>query len=113
MAFTEITLTRDYRLAQAATEITGLKVRLTPSAAMTNTGDTVLPIAVEATVGADGELPIAVAANTDPDTTPADTSYTVREYVPGTGYSRTYSVVVPHDAASATADLATLEAAGA
>ncbi|MFR9807050.1 sialate O-acetylesterase [Pseudonocardia sp. RS010] len=109
MAFTEITLTRSYRLAKAGEPLAGMRLRFTPTAAMTNAGDTVLPKVVEAAVDAEtGELSVALAANTDPDTTPAGTGYVVRELV-GTSYARQYAVVIPHDAAGATVDLGTLD----
>lgn len=102
MAFTYVTITRDYDLADG-NQPRGI-VSFTPTAPMTN-GPTVVEAEVGRALDVDGNLSITVAANTDPATTPTGTSYLVRESISGTVTK--YYVQVPHDA-GATIDLATL-----
>lgn len=102
MAFTFVTITRDYDLADGVDPVG--EVSFTPTAPMTN-GATVVAAPVTRILDIDGILSIPLAANTDPATTPAGTSYLVKEVI--AGVSRSYYVQIPHNAGSAI-DLSTL-----
>lgn len=104
MAFTTVTVTRDYDLADG-TDPTGT-VTFTPTTPMIN-GVTVVAAPVVARLDVDGLLSIELAANTDPGTLPSDDSYYLVQEVIG-GASRSYYVQIPHDAGS-TIDLSTLD----
>lgn len=103
MAFTTVTITRDYDLADGA-DPTGT-VTFTPTSPMVN-GPTVVAAPVVARLDVDGVLTIQLAANTDPATLPTGSSYLVHESVGGA--SRSYYVQVPHGLGSSI-DLATLD----
>lgn len=103
MAFTTVTVTRDYDLANGA-DPAGT-VTFTPTAPMVN-GPTVVAAPVVGTLDVDGLLSIDLAANTDPATLPIGVSYLVKEVVGGA--SRSYYVVIRHDIGS-TVDLSTLD----
>lgn len=98
MAFTVVTVTADYDLANGL-DPAGT-VYFTPSAPMVN-GTTVVAAPVSRTVDVDGLLSIPLAANTDPATVPSGTTYLVQEVLGGV--ARSYSVVVPHNAGSTVA----------
>lgn len=102
MAFTTVTVTCDYDLADGR-DPNGT-VTFTPTAPMVN-GPTVVAAPVTRTLDIDGILSIPLAANSDPSTTPLGTSYLVEEVV--AGVTRRYYVTVPHNAGS-TIDLSTL-----
>jgi hypothetical protein len=104
VAFTTVTLTRDYDLADG-TDPTGT-VTFTPTTPMVN-GVTVVAAPVVARLDADGLLSIELAANTDPATLPAPTGYYLVQEVIG-GVARSYYVQIPHNLGS-TIDLATLD----
>lgn len=101
--FTQVTVTRDYDLATGAAP-SGV-VYFTPSAWLVN-GVTVPPVAVAAALDTVGQITVDLFANTDPATAPAGSYYTVREVIVGQP-TRTYRVVIPHNAGS-TIDLSTL-----
>jgi hypothetical protein len=102
MAFTFVTITRDYDLADGIDPVG--EVSFTPTAPMTN-GPTVVAAAVTRALDFDGLLSIPLAANTDPATTPVGTSYLVKEVIEGV--SRSYYVQIPHNGGSVI-DLSTL-----
>jgi hypothetical protein len=104
VAFTIVTVTRDYDLADG-TDPAGT-VTFTPSTPMIN-GVTVVAAPVVARLDVDGLLSIELAANTDPGTLPSDDSYYLVKEVIG-GASRSYYVQIPHDA-GAVIDLSTLD----
>jgi hypothetical protein len=104
VAFTTVTVTRDYDLADG-TDPTGT-VTFTPTAPMIN-GVTVVAAAVTERLNVDGRLTIELAANTDPDTLPSpDGYYLVKEVIAGA--TRSYYVQIPHDQGS-DIDLSTLD----
>jgi hypothetical protein len=104
VAFTIVTVTRDYDLADG-TDPAGT-VTFTPSTPMIN-GVTVVAAPVVARLDVDGLLSIELAANTDPGTLPSDDSYYLVKEVIG-GASRSYYVQIPHDLGSSI-DLSTLD----
>lgn len=103
-SFTHVTITRDYDLATGEAP-TG-KVWFTPSGWLLNNKVTVVAAAVPAVLDVDGRISLGLAANTDPDTVPVDSYYTVREEIIGQP-TRSYKVSVPYDE-GLTVDLATL-----
>lgn len=103
MAFTTVTVTRDYDLADG-TDPTGT-VSFTPTTPMVN-GPTVVAAKVTHRLDVDGVLSIDLAANTDPATVPTGSYYLVQEVVGGA--TRSYYVQIPHDL-GASIDLATLD----
>jgi hypothetical protein len=103
MAFTQVTVTRDYDLATGDAP-TGT-VYFTPSDWLVNEV-TVAPVAVAAPLNVAGQITIDLFANSDPATVPADSNYLVREVIVGQP-TRSYRVVIPHDAGSSL-DLSTL-----
>jgi hypothetical protein len=107
VAFTVVTLTRDYDFADGA-DPAGT-VSFTPVVPMIN-GVTVVTAKVTARLDLDGLLNVALAANTDPATLPTGSSYLVEESIGGA--SRKYYVQVPHDQGSPL-DLSTLDTLGA
>lgn len=105
MAFTFVTITADYDLANGA-DPTGA-VSFIPSEPMVN-DETVVSAAVTRSLNIDGVLRIELAANTDPaTTTPSgdDAYYLVEESIGGA--VRRFSVTIPHNA-GAELDLADL-----
>lgn len=106
MAFTTVTVTRDYDLADG-TDPTGT-VSFTPTAPMVN-GPTVVAAKVTHRLDVDGVLSIELAANTDPATVPVDSAYLVEEDIGGV--RRSYYVEIPHDQGS-TLDLSDLASVG-
>lgn len=102
MAFTTITVTCDYDLADG-TDPAG-EITFTPTQPMVN-GTTVVAAPVVGKLDVDGILSIQLVANTDPGTVPTGTSYEVREDIGGA--ARTSWVVIPHGAGSPI-DLSTL-----
>ncbi|WP_181778916.1 hypothetical protein [Pseudonocardia pini] len=96
MAFTYVTLVRRYLLPSGA-PATG-KVRITPTQPMVNANTTVAA-PVETVLDVEGDLTVLVAANTDPETLPADprVAYRVVEDITGQA-RRSYLIEVPHDA---------------
>jgi hypothetical protein len=107
MTFTQVTLTRDYDLADGTDPLTGW-VQATPTAPMYNAGVTIPAVPVRRDLDIDGLLALPLVANTDPATTPTGVSYKIEELIQGVG--RTYYVTVPHGAGS-TLDMATLATA--
>jgi hypothetical protein len=103
VAFTQVTVTRDYDLATG--EAPSGTVYFTPSTWLVN-GVTIPPVRVAAALDVAGQISVTLFANTDPATDPAGSYYTVLEVILGQP-TRTYRVAVPHDAGS-TIDLATL-----
>lgn len=109
MAFTQVTVTRDYDLATGSAP-TGT-VSFTPSDWLVNSGVTVVAAAVVAHLDVDGQIAVALAANTDPDTTPADSYYLVQEDIIGQP-RRIYQITIPSDIGGFTVALTYLEDAG-
>ena len=103
MAFTTVTVTRDYNLADG-TDPAGT-VTFTPTAVMVN-GPTVVTAPVVARLDVDGLLSIQLAANTDPGTIPTGSYYLVQELIGGV--ARSYYVQIRHDA-GLSVNLASLE----
>ena len=97
VGFTHVTVTRDYDLATGDAP-TGA-VYFTPSDWLVNDGVTIPAARVTARLDAQGAITIDLAANTDPDTVPTGSSYTVREEITGQPV-RTYQVIIPHDIGS-------------
>jgi hypothetical protein len=95
VAFTHVTLTRDYDLSGGDPPIG--TVSFTPSAWLVNSSVTVPAAPVTAALDAAGVITIALAANTDPATVPADSYYTVAEDIVGQA-RRSYRIYVPHNA---------------
>lgn len=110
MAFTTVTITCDYDLADG-TDPVGT-VSFTPTAPMIN-GTTVVAAKVTERLNVDGILTVELAANTDPVTAPTGVAYLVEESIGGA--TRSYYVQIPHDQGAALnlADLATIGAAPA
>jgi hypothetical protein len=102
--FTYVTIICDYDLATGAAP-TG-KVSFTPSEWMVNTGATVIAAPVQVQLNADGVISVALAANTDPGTTPTGSYYTVEEEIVGQP-RRSYKIRIPYNQGGAI-DLATL-----
>jgi hypothetical protein len=107
VAFTQVTVTRDYDLATGDAP-TGT-VSFTPSQWLVN-GTTVPAAAVTVALDVAGVITVDLFANTDPATVPAGSYYTVREDIVGQP-RRTYTVIIPHDFSS-TIDLSGLVGAG-
>lgn len=93
MAFTQVTVSQDYTLADG-TEPSGT-VTFTPTAAMANGGVAVPAAPVVARLNSGGAISITLDANTDPATEPSGTAYKVDELI--NGIPRSYTVRVPHD----------------
>lgn len=93
-AYTHVVVTRDYDLATG--EAPSGVVYFTPSTWLLNSGVTLVPAPVPATLNDLGQISISLAANNDPDTTPAGSHYQVREVIAGQP-ERTYKVVIPCD----------------
>lgn len=110
MAFTTVTITQDYDLADG-TDPTGT-VSFTPTAPMVN-GPTVVAAKVTHRLDVDGLLSIELAANTDPVTAPSGVAYLVEEDIGGA--VRSYYIQVPYDggASIALSDLASVGVAPA
>jgi hypothetical protein len=94
VAFTYVTVARDYDLATSEPPTGGLY--FTPSDWMVNDGVTIVPAPRFVPLDSAGVAQVTLAANTDPATLPADTTYTVREVISGQP-ERTYQVTVPHN----------------
>jgi hypothetical protein len=103
VAFTTVTVTRDYDLADG-TDPAGT-VTFTPTSPMVN-GVTVVAAPVAGRLDVDGVLSIELAANTDPATLPTGSYYLVKEVI--SGATRSYYVQIPHDSGSLI-NLSTLE----
>lgn len=110
MAFTTVTITNDYDLADG-TDPVGT-VSFTPTAPMVN-GTTVVAARVTERLNVDGMLIVELAANTDPTTQPAGAAYLVEESIGTAGReaTRRYYVQIPHDQGSTVA-LSSLASAG-
>lgn len=106
MAFTTVTVTCDYDLADG-TDPAGT-VSFTPTVPMIN-GTTVVAAKVTQRLDIDGILTIQLDANTDPATQPSGAAYLVEESIGGA--TRKYYVTIPHDQGS-TLDLSTLATVG-
>lgn len=109
MAFTYVTVTRDYDLATSAPP-TG-DVYFTPTQWLVNAGVTIVPATRRAPLDTAGVISIPLAANTDPTTTPLGSRYQVREVITGQPV-RTYEVQIPHNIGSLV-DLSGLAPGGA
>lgn len=92
-AFTRIAVTRDYDLATGSAPAG--TVSFTPSDWLVNGGVTVPAAPVIAALDADGKIAVTLVANTDPDTVPADSYYTVQEDIAGQP-RRQYRLRIPH-----------------
>lgn len=93
MAFTRITISQDFTLADGF-EPTGT-VTFTPTAPMIN-GSVAVPAApVVAKLNNLGTIGITLDANTDPGTTPANTSYRVDEEI--NKIRRSYVIQIPYN----------------
>jgi hypothetical protein len=106
VAFTYVTVTRDYDLADGEEPIG--TVAFTPTETMVNSGVTIVAAPVRAVLDTAGVLTISLAANTDPATTPVGSHYLVLEQIAGQR-DRAYPVIVPHSAGPSL-DLAALAA---
>lgn len=96
MAFTQVTITQDFNLADGV-EPSGT-VTFTPVVPMLN-GGVVIPAApVVARLVGDGTISISLAANTDVGTTPAGSAYSVVELI--NGVRRAYNIQIPTDQGS-------------
>lgn len=104
MAFTTVTITRDYDLATGASP--SGRVVFTPSDWLVNSGVVVAAPGIATPLDPDGKISVSLVANTDPATAPTGSYYTVREEILGQP-RRSYRVRIPHDAGSAI-DLSTL-----
>lgn len=104
MAFTMITVTRTYK-TPAGYPAQGI-VRFTPSDQMVN-GTTTISSPEWDELDKNGALSLVLAANNNPGTTPVGTTYQVQEIITGQA-DRTYNVIIPYNAPSATVDLSTL-----
>lgn len=107
MAFTYVTLIRDYDLADGSDPAQGW-VQATPTAPMYNSGVTIPSVPVRRSLDIDGLVALPLAANTDPDTVPGGVSYKIDELIDGV--SRSYYVTVLHDTGP-TVDMALLATA--
>lgn len=96
MAFTQVTITQDFNLADG-TEPSG-SVTFTPSNPMRNGAAVVPAVPAVARLDGAGTITIPLAANTDPGTVPAGAYYRVDELI--NGVTRTYNIQVPHDQGS-------------
>jgi hypothetical protein len=104
--FTRVTVTRDYSLADGAPP-TGT-VYFTPSDWLLNNGVTIPAAPVAAPLDAAGRISVDLATNTDSDTTPAGSYYTVREEITGQPV-RSYQITIPSDTAGFSVALGHLE----
>ena len=105
MAFTIVTITGDYDLANGIDPVG--TVAFTPTEVMVN-GPTVVAAPVTRRLNIDGLLIIDLVANTDPATTTLSgtpASYLVQESI--NDVTRSYQVQIPHNQGS-TIDLTTL-----
>lgn len=96
MAFTVVTVTADYDLANGLDPVG--QVSFTPSEPMIN-GFTVVAAPVSRALDIDGILLVDLVANTDPGTTTPSGSpatYLVEEAIGGV--TRSYAVTIPHAA---------------
>ncbi len=96
MAFTQITITQDFNLADGG-DPSGT-VTFTPSAPMLNSDITVPAAPVAGRLDGTGALSITLDATTDPATTPTGVTYRVDEKI--NGVTRSYYVEIPHDQGS-------------
>lgn len=94
-SYTHVTITHDFSLGDTAAP-TGV-VYFTPSAWLKNNGVMLVAAPCPAVLDVEGEISISLAANTDPDTTPTDSYYTVREVIIGQP-ERSYTKVIPYNA---------------
>lgn len=97
MAFTQVTVTQDYTLADG-TEPIGT-VTFAPTGAMLNNDLEVPAAPVVARLDSAGSIAPLLYANTDPGTSPGGTTYLVTEDI-GTAVTRarrSYYVAIPHD----------------
>ena len=92
-SFTHVTVTRDYDLATGEAP-TGV-VYFTLSTWLENNGVTLVPTRVAAPLDSLGQISVSLAANNDVGTTPADSYYTVCEFILGQP-ERCYRMTVPH-----------------
>lgn len=104
MAFTYVTITRDYDTADGLDPVG--YVYFTPCVPMINGSVTVVASPIKVLLNIDGQVSISLAANTDPSTTPTGTYYNVLEDIQGQP-RRTYSVIIPHNVGG-TIDLGSL-----
>lgn len=103
MSLTTVTVTGKWARPDG-TVPTG-RVTFSPTSAMQNAGDDQFVVsAVEAALDAQGEISVDLYATDDADTSPADATYTVTEWIDGT--KRQYEVEI--NAAAGTVDLADL-----
>src|SRR5690242_18302395 len=96
MAFTTVTLTQNYDLADGA-EPSGT-VTFTPTAPMSNGGKLVPAAPVTRRLDNTGSITCDLVANTDSGTLPVGAAYLVTEQI--NSVSRSYYVTIPHDQGS-------------
>lgn len=99
MAFTQVTITQDFDLADGEEPLG--TVTFTPAVPMVNDGVAIPAAPVVARLSSTGMISIALAATTDPGTTSvgaASATYRVDELI--NGVARTYEVSIPHDLGS-------------
>lgn len=110
MSFTPIIVTATFSDPDDVASTLG-QVVFQLSSAMTDvaTGEVVEPAPATAQI-IEGAIQLTVLANTDPTTTPPTCTYVVTERLVG-AIERSYTVVVPYDAAGGTITLAELTAA--
>lgn len=111
MAFTVVTITQDYDLADGV-EPSG-QVTFTPTYPRTNSGKVIPAAPVTRRLDPSGQISIDLAANTDSGTLPTGTAYKVDELI--NSVARSYYVTIPHDQGSSLvlADLASVGTAPA
>lgn len=110
MTITQIVVTATFGAPDDTSPVLG-QVTFQLSAAITDsaTGEIVEPAPIVARI-VDNALSVLLAANNNPTTVPPTTTYDVTEALVG-ATPRSYSVVVPYDAAAGTITLAALTAA--
>lgn len=104
MAFTTRTITHAFKNADG-TAASG-KVTFDLSSRITNSGTTIVPVEVTATLDATGAMSAALVANDDAATTPAGSQWRVTLRILG-AEPETYFITVP-SAGSGSVDLGTL-----
>jgi len=102
VAFTQVTVTRDYDLATGSAP--SGQVSFTPSDWLVNSGVTVPAAPVVALLDAAGKVAVVLVANTDPDTVPAGSYYLVQEDITGQP-RRIYQITIPASVGGFTVDI--------
>lgn len=97
MAFTTVTVSQNFDLADES-EPDGI-FTFTPTAPLFNGGVVVPAAPVSRHLDSHGTVSIPLVANTDANTTPADSAYEVTEVI--NQIARSYTIRVPHDQGAA------------